>query len=76
MLNRPNPEKVARRIDVIYEITSDPINRAETRVAIPSINAAKAPCEDDDINAYVEPLNADITTSVDTLHHCFSKVSL
>ena len=67
---------MARSVEVIYEITSDPITRAETRVAIPSMSAAKAPCVDDDINAYVELLNADITTSVDTLHHCFSKVSL
>ena len=73
MLNRPNPEKVARSIEVIDERTVDPITMAETRVPIPSMSAAKAPCEDD-IN--VELVNADITTSVDTLHHCFSKVWL
>ena len=68
MLNRSNPEKVARSIETIDEITLDPITRAETWVAIPGMSAAKALCEDD-IN--VELLNADITTSVDTLHHCF-----
>ena len=72
MLNRPNPEKVARSVEVIDKTTSDPITRAETRVAIPSMSAAKAPCEDDGIN--VQLLNADITTSVDTLNHCFSRV--
>ena len=41
MLNRHNPEKVARSIDLIDEITLDPITRAETRVAIPSMSAAK-----------------------------------
>ena len=47
MLNRLNPEKVARSVEVIDKTTSDPITRAETRVAIPSMSAAKAPCEDD-----------------------------
>ena len=58
MLNRPNTEKVARNIEVIAEINSDPISRAETRGAIPSMSAAKAPCKED-IN--VELLNGDIS---------------
>ena len=68
MLNRPNPEKVARSIEVIDEINSEPIARAEARAAIPSMSSAKALCEED-IN--VALLNADITTSVDTLTPLF-----
>ena len=73
MLNSSNPEKLARSLETIDEITLDPITRGGTWVAIPGMSAANALCEDD-IN--VELLNADITTSVDTLHHCFSKVWL
>ena len=47
MLNRPSPERVARSIEVIDEITLDSVTRAETRSAISSMNAAKVPCEDD-----------------------------
>ena len=74
MMNRPNPEQVAMSIEVIDEITSDPITRVEIRVAIFDMSAGRAPCVDG-INA--DLLNADIlTTSVDTLHHCFGKVWL
>ena len=47
MLNRPSPERVARSIEVIDEITLDSVTRAETRSAIPSMSAAKIFCEDD-----------------------------
>ena len=68
MLNRPNPEKVARSIEVIDEINSEPITRAEAMAAIPGMSSAKELCEED-INA--ELLNADITTSVDTITPLF-----
>ena len=58
MLKTPNPENVARSIQVLDEINSDPITRADTRGAIPSMSSAKASCEDD-IN--VELFNADIS---------------
>ena len=61
-------------IEVIDEITSDSITRVEIRVVIFDMSAGRAPCVDG-INTDLH--NADIlTTSVDTLHHCFGKVWL
>ena len=73
MLNRPNPDQVARSIEMIDEITLEPTTMAETRGAISGMSAGKAPCMDS-IN--VEHLSADKTTSVDTLPYRFGKVWL
>ena len=73
MLNRPNPDQVARSIEMIDEITLDPRTMPKTSGAIPGMSAGKSPSMDS-IN--VEHLSADKTTSVDTLPYRFGKVWL
>ena len=65
LLTRPNPEQVARRIEVIDEITSDAITGAATRDTIPSGHERWSRTYVEGIN--VELLNADITSSSDTI---------
>lgn len=64
---------MARNIEVIDEITSDPITKAEIRGAIPSMSAEKAPGV---AGIKEELLNAEMATAVDTLHDCFCEVWL
>ena len=74
LLNRPNPEQEAEVIsemEVIEEIPSGPITKAEIRSAITSMKAAKAPGVD---CLTVELLKADITTTVDVLHDLFCEI--
>ena len=68
LLNRPNPEleaEVISDIEVIEEIPSGPITKAEIRKAITSMKAGKALAVD---CLTVELLRDDITTTVDVLH--------
>ena len=74
LLNRPNPESEAGVIsdmEVIEEIPSGPITKAEIRSAITSMKAGKAPGVD---CLTVELLKADITTTVDVLHDLFCEI--
>ena len=74
LLNRPNPERkdeVISDMEVIEEIPSGPITKAEMRSAIASMKAGKAPGVD---CLTVELLKADITTTVDVLHDLFSEI--
>ena len=74
LLNRPNPEhetEVSSGMEVIEEIPSGPITKAEIRSAITSMKAGKAPCVD---YLTVELLKADITTTVDVLHDLFCEI--
>ena len=58
-------------MEVIEEIPSGPITKAEIRSAIMSMKAAKAPGVD---CLTVELLKADITTTVDVLHDLFCEI--
>ena len=74
LLNRANPEQEAEVIsemEVIEEIPSGPITKAEIRSAIMSMKAAKAPGVD---CLTVELLKAGITTTVDVLHDLFCEI--
>ena len=73
MLNRPNPDQVARSIEMTDEIILEPRTMPKTSGAIPGMSAGKSPSMDS-IN--VEHLSADKTTSVDTLPYRFGKVWL
>ena len=74
LLNRHNPEREAEVIsdvEVIEEIPSGPITKAEIRSATTSMKAGKAPGVD---CLTVELLKADITTTVDVLHDRFCEI--
>ena len=74
LLNRPNPEREAEVIsdmEVIEEIPSSPITKAEIRSAITSMKAGKAPGVD---YLTVELLKADITITVHVLHDLFCEI--
>ena len=74
LLNRPNPEREAEVIsdmEVIEEIPSSPITKAEIRSAITSMKAGKAPGVD---CLTVELFKADITTTVDILHDLLCEI--
>ena len=74
LLNRPNPEREAEVIsdmEVIEEISSGPITKAEIRSAITSMKAGRAPGVD---CLTVDLLKADITTTVDVLHDLFCEI--
>ena len=58
-------------MEVIEEIPSGPITKAEIRNAITSMKAGKAPGVD---CLTVELLKADITTTVDVLHDLFCEI--
>ena len=58
-------------MEVIEEIPSSPITKAEIRSAITSMKAGKAPSVD---CLTVELLKADITTTVDVLHDLFCEI--
>ena len=58
-------------MEVIEEIPSGPITKAEIRSAIKSMKAGKAPGVD---CLTVELLKADITTTVDVLHDLFCEI--
>ena len=71
LLNTPHPERKAQVIsdmEVIEEIPSGPIAKAEIRSPITSMKAGKAPGVD---CLTVDLLKADITTTVDLLHNIF-----
>lgn len=71
MLNRPSPEIVAEtesEVEVMDEISSGPITKAEIRSAIVSMGAGKAPGVD---GITVELFKADMTTTVEALHDLF-----
>ena len=69
MLNRPNPDQVARSIEMIAEITLEPRTMAETRGGINGTSAGKTPCMD---SIKVETS----TLKVHRLHNCLGKVWL
>ena len=74
LLNRPNPEREAEVIsdmEVIEEISSGPITKAEIWNAIKSMKAGKAPGVD---CLTVDLLKADITTTVNVLHNLFCEI--
>ena len=68
MLNRPNPDQVARSIEMIDEIILEPRTMPKTSGAIPGMGAGKSPSMDS-IN--VEHLSVDKTTAFDTLPYRF-----
>ena len=69
MLNRPNPDQVARSIEMIAEITLEPRTIAETRGGINGMSAGKTPCMDS-IKEETSTLN------VYRLHNSLGKVWL
>ena len=72
LLNRHNPEsEVISDMEVIEEIPSGRITKAEIRSAITSMKVGKAPGVD---CLTVELLKADITTTVDVLHDLFCEI--
>ena len=74
LLNRPNPEheaEVSSGMEVIEEVPSGPITKAEIRSAITSMKAGKALGVD---CLTVELLKAEITTTVDVLHELFCEI--
>ena len=82
LLNRPNPErevKVISDMEVIEEIPSGPITKAEIRSAIASMKAGKAPSVEVHTQCLsscltVELLKADITITVYILHDLFCEI--
>ena len=69
ILNRPNPEReaeVTSHMEIIEEIRSGPIAKAEIRSAILSVTAGKASGEE--CITVQQLLKAYITTTVDMLH--------
>ena len=69
VLNRPNPKQAAEvlsKVEMIEEIPSGPITKAEIRISVTGISASKASGVD---SMTAELLKADITTAVDVLHN-------
>lgn len=74
ILNRPSPEIVAEvesEVEMMDEISSGPISKAEIRSAICSMGAGKAPGVE---GITVELFKADMTTTVEVLHDLFCAI--
>lgn len=74
ILNRPNPKLVAEvvsEVEVMDEIPSDPITKAETRSSIVSMGTGKAPGVD---GLTVELFKAGMTKTVEKLHDLFCAI--
>ena len=76
ILNRPSPEiaaEVESEVEVMDEISSGPITKAEIRSAIVSMGEGKAPGLD---GITVELFKADMTTTVEVLHDLFCAIRI
>lgn len=74
ILNRPSPELVAEvdnEVEVMDEIPSGPVTKAEIKSAINSMGAGKAPGVD---GITVELFKADMTTTIEVLYDLFCAI--